>query len=100
MLQEIKILYSRDNQGRLLKIQRLKSVKTPYCKWGNETLNGNIEWLKVLNQIIKVKKVTLENLSQSLAVKPIVLKKIIEGNDTSGLDFRTGAKLLALQDRL
>ena len=96
-IQDPKVLYVRAVSHNA---PFFKSPKTSYCKIGNEILNGNIEWLKVLEQIMTIKKLTLKHLSRDLAVDEQVLKKIVETNDTSALDFKTGAKLLALQDSL
>jgi hypothetical protein len=71
-----------------------------FCQLGDEILNGKIEWTKILMSIIRSKKITLPDLGKILFVDAKIFEKIINERDSSLLDFKTGARLLAIYDAL
>ena len=70
-----------------------KPGKTPYTQYGNETLNANVPWNLIVQEIQA--HYTQERLIAETGVTPTTLRKIYKGNYNS-LDFRTGARILGV----
>ncbi len=92
------VVYNREQHLEAQRV-RFKPGNDPYYKLGNETLNGQVNWLKTVNEVLGSQKFTLSSLSQRLEIKTEVLEKILE-NDLSCLNFKTGAKLLGVHESI
>ena len=73
-----------------------KPSNTPYTQLGNETLNANILWYQVINEILL--HYTQEQLVDEAGITPINLRKILNQNYRK-LNFKTGAQLLSIHCR-
>ena len=78
---------------------KFKPGNDPSYQLGNEVLNGQINWLNTMQEVLGSRKFTINSLSQYLEVKTEVVKKVLE-NDLSCLNFKTGAKLLGVHESL
>tara|TARA_R110000868_G_scaffold410505_1_gene698711 strand:- start:211 stop:513 length:303 start_codon:yes stop_codon:yes gene_type:complete len=72
---------------------KFKPGNTPSVRLGNEELNANIPWGQILQSILP--RYPLDILAEKLNTSTSALKAL-QNNDISSLDFRTGAKLLAV----
>jgi DNA-directed RNA polymerase subunit H (RpoH/RPB5) len=74
-----------------------KPGNTPYTQFGNQTLNANIHWHLIVEEILA--HYTQEQLVDEAGIKPASLPKILKQNYRR-LNFKTGAKLLSIHSQL
>ena len=91
-----KVVYQRHIAQATLEPE-FKPGDTPETQFGNETLNGNIDWSKIVEEMIQV-HYTQEQLVTETGISEKILKKIINKN-YKRLSFRNGARLLAIHSR-
>jgi hypothetical protein len=91
-----KIIYQR-NAEPTEKQPEFKPGNTPHTQYGDETLNGNVPWQSIVQEIQA--HYTQEQLIEESGVKPVNLLNILK-QDYSKLDFRTGARILGVHSRL
>jgi hypothetical protein len=92
------VIYNRTEEKEISWVQ-FKPGKEPCCKLGDETLNGQVNWLKTVKEVLGTQKFTLSSLSQHLDIKKEALEKVLD-NDVSSLNFKAGAKLLNVYESL
>ncbi len=98
LIQADTIIYDAEQEMTKDKPVFDSNVATPHCKVGDEILNGKVNWLMTLGNILATGCYTLSALSKELKVKKKVFELVLE-NNVSLLTFRTGAHLLALHER-
>jgi hypothetical protein len=74
-----------------------KPGEKPYTNFGNETLNGTIEWHSIVNDIIPAHYTQTQLVTES-GLSANQLHRIIN-KDYDELTFRAGARLLMVHSR-
>ena len=90
------VIYQREEISTK-KQPEFKPGNTPYTQYGNETLNANVLWYQVVNEILA--HCTQEQLVAETGLISANMTKIRNQNYRR-LNFRTGAKLLAIHCQL
>ena len=75
-----------------------KPGNTPHLYYGKSVLNANVPWAKIVQQIV-VQGYTPQTIAKQLEVDTNLVKAVAK-NDTSRLNFKTGARLLSLHATL
>ena len=89
------VIYQRDSQPSE-NAPEFKPGNTPHTQLGNETLNANIPWQEIVQQIQA--HYTQEQLIEETGVTTENLLNILN-QDYSKLNFRTGARILGVHCR-
>ena len=92
------VIYDRNEAATQARPQ-FKPGRTPECVFGDHILNHDVDWLKIIQQIVVAKKCTLSVLSQDIEVDQTVLEDILN-KDFTLLSFKAGAKLLRVHSIL
>ena len=74
-----------------------KSGNTPHTRLGDETLNGNINWCNIVNDIIPAHYTQVQLITES-GLSANQLQNITNKNYNE-LSFRAGARLLTVHSR-
>jgi hypothetical protein len=75
-----------------------KPGNTPSMKFGNETLNGNVVWEDVVQDLL-AQNYTMAQIADTAEVKVSVIKNVLN-HLYEGLSFRAGARILGLHYKL
>jgi hypothetical protein len=89
------VIYERE-VAQTTEQPKFKPGNTPYTQYGNQTLNANIHWYQIVQEILA--HYTQEQLVDEAGIMPANLRKILVQNYRK-LNFKTGAKLLAIHSR-
>ena len=89
------ISYQRDPK-EVKQLPKFKPGNTPHTQYGNQTLNANIPWQRIVQEIQV--HYTLEQLVNEAGIPPANLRKILR-EDYRKLSFKMGAKLLTIHAR-
>lgn len=87
--------FTRDENGKL--VPHFKPGRSISTWFGNEHVNGNIDWAAVMREVIEYTGKDKFAIAQELGVKPKAIKQLLEG-DTTGFNFHQGAKLRSMHD--
>ena len=68
-------------------------------QFGNELLNGKVEWKKTVLEILEHTDYTLETIAKKLEVSVSAVEAVAMHDDTSGLNFKQGARLVGIHER-
>ena len=91
----VEVVYDRETI-QATEQPEFKPGETPYTQFGNETLNANIHWYQVVEEILA--HYTQEQLVDEAGITPANLRKILAQNYRQ-LNFKMGARLLAIHCR-
>ena len=69
-------------------------------QFGNELLNGKVEWKKTVLEILEHTDYTIEMLAAKLEVPVSAVQAVAKHDDTSGLNFKQGARLVGIHERM
>tara|TARA_R110000868_G_scaffold410505_2_gene698757 strand:+ start:8070 stop:8366 length:297 start_codon:yes stop_codon:yes gene_type:complete len=72
-----------------------KPGQTAHTQLGDETLNANVPWADVINDILTSGQYSLDSLATKIQTTAANVMPLLD-NDASPLDFKTGAKLLSV----
>ena len=75
-----------------------KPGNTPYTKFGNELLNGDIAWDEVVQDILDTGYDKSE-LALEVGLKKAIINQVAAG-EFEGIYFRAGARMLTIHCRL
>jgi hypothetical protein len=75
-----------------------KPGDTPWCEYGNEVLNGNVDWVEIVKQVL-MRGYNKKSLAQRLELAVKHIETILNG-DLSPLNFKRGARLLAIESEV
>lgn len=89
------VIYQREDNSKKTQPE-FKPGNTPYTQFGNETLNANIHWYQIIQDILA--HYTQEQLVDEAGITPANLRKIL-AQHYKKLNFKMGAKLLAIHSR-
>ena len=89
------VIYQREPTSTT-KQPTFKPGDTPYTQYGNETLNANVLWYQIVEEILA--HYPQEQLVAETGLVPANITKIRNQNYRR-LNFRAGAKLLAIHSR-
>jgi hypothetical protein len=95
VIEKTKIVYDREKNSKK-KQPAFKPGKTPHTQLGHETLNANIPWPHIIEELQA--HYTQEKLVNEAGITPANLQNILAEN-YSKLTFKIGAKLLMLHSR-
>ena len=90
------VTYQRDIAQATLEPE-FKPGDTPETQFGNQTLNGNIDWSNIIAEIIQARYTQVQLITES-GLSAIQLQNITNKN-YNGLSFRAGARLLTVHSR-
>ena len=86
------VVYERE-VAQSIPAPEFKPDNTPYTQYGNETLNANVLWYQVIQEILVHK--TQEQLANEVGTPLTNIMKIMKQNYRK-LNFRTGARILGV----
>jgi len=66
-------------------------------QFGNELLNGKVNWKQTLEEILSHSHYTLADIADKLQAPPSAVEAVLR-NDTSGLNFKQGARLVGIHE--
>lgn len=84
----------------MFKKPAFKPGKSAALKFGNEILNGNVNWRNSLLELLLYSDYTLDHIMTALSCSQEALLLIINYSDASLLDFKQGARLLMMHDKV
>lgn len=91
-----KVIYQRD-PNIAIDEPKFKPGNTPYTQFGNETLNANVPWYRIVQEILA--HYTQEQLVKETGITSANITKILRQNYRK-LNFKRGAQLLSIHARL
>ncbi|MBY0378642.1 MAG: hypothetical protein K2Q33_08795 [Gammaproteobacteria bacterium] len=83
------------NEG---KKPEFKPGKSAALLFGNELLNGNIQWRNSLLEVMRYSDYNFDDVSELLQCSNDALLLIVNQNDPSLLGFKQGARLVTLHE--
>ena len=75
-----------------------KPGDTPWLEYGGEVLNGNVNWVETIKAVLS-QGYTESSLAQQLELTLSHIEAILKG-DISVLNFKRGARLLAIEETI
>ncbi len=75
-----------------------KPGNTPYLQFGNELLNGDVNWQITLMELLLYTDYTIATLAVCLEVDEVVLVNLMRDADEVGFGFKTGARMLTMHE--
>jgi hypothetical protein len=97
MSEDTKIIFERDATSSAVAAE-FKPGDKSYTQFGSETLNANVPWCEVLQEIL-IKGYSIGQLAKEVETTEQNLFNVLQENYQS-LNFRTGARILSIHYRL
>jgi len=89
--------FIRDDQGKL--IPHFKPGNCITTWFGNEHLNGHVDWVATMREVLEYSRKDRAQLAQELGVTERAIQQLING-DTSGFNCDQGLALRSLHKKL
>lgn len=77
-----------------------KPGQSTALQFGDELLNGNIHWRNTLLEVLRYTDDNLFDIANTLKCSVNALMVILNHNDSSFINFKQGARLLTLHDKV